>query len=166
LFKDFMEIQLAQIIFQIVNFGVVLAALTYFVYKPVVKLLDERKAKIAQAAKSADEIQKEKEHIEESKEEILRKAKAESKKIADEARREALSQVKTLLDKSKADLKAKEAKFSTEMQNLRKERLQEVEQEIKQAAFSLAGTVLEAEIDQKKHQKILDTQLQKIIESL
>lgn len=161
-----MEIQLAQIIFQIVNFGVVLAALTYFVYKPVVKLLDERKAKIAQAAKSADEIQKEKEHIEESKEEILRKAKAESKKIADEARREALSQVKTLLDKSKADLKAKEAKFSTEMQNLRKERLQEVEQEIKQAAFSLAGTVLEAEIDQKKHQKILDTQLQKIIESL
>lgn len=161
-----MEIQLAQIIFQIVNFGVVLAALTYFVYKPVVKLLDERKAKIAQAAKSADEIQKEKEHIEESKEEILRKAKAESKKIADEARREALSQAKALLDKSKADLKAKEAKFSTEMQNLRKERLQEVEQEIKQAAFSLAGTVLEAEIDQKKHQKILDTQLQKIIESL
>jgi flagellar motility protein MotE (MotC chaperone) len=68
-----MEIQLAQIIFQILNFGVVLAALTYFVYKPVVKLLDERKAKIAQAAKSADEIQKEKEQLEETKTDLLRK---------------------------------------------------------------------------------------------
>jgi F-type H+-transporting ATPase subunit b len=161
-----MEIQLAQIIFQILNFGVVLAALTYFVYKPVVKLLDERKAKIAQAAKSADEIQKEKEQLEETKTDLLRKAKAESKKIADEARREAIAGAKDLLDKSKVDLKAKEAKFATEMQDLRKERLQAVEQEIKKAAFSLAETVLEAEIDQKKHQKILDAQLKKIIESV
>jgi len=37
-----MDIQLPQIIFQIVNFGVVVGALTYLLYKPVKKMLDER----------------------------------------------------------------------------------------------------------------------------
>lgn len=160
-----MEIQLAQIIFQIINFGVVLAALTYFVYKPVVKLLEDRKSKIAAAAISAAEIEKSKAQLEEVMAKGLQKAKAESKRISDDARRRASQEAKDLLEKTKLEIKAREAKFEQEMATLRQERLLAVESEIKQAAFRLAEIVLSAEIDQKKHTKVIDEQLKRIIAS-
>lgn len=39
---------------QLVNFGVLFVALTYLLYKPVLKTLDERKAKIAQGVEDAE----------------------------------------------------------------------------------------------------------------
>lgn len=39
---------------QLVNFGVLFVALTWFLYKPVMKTLDERKAKIAQGVLDAE----------------------------------------------------------------------------------------------------------------
>lgn len=43
------------LIAQAVNFGVLLVALTYFLYKPVLKTLDERKSKVAQGVLDAEE---------------------------------------------------------------------------------------------------------------
>lgn len=42
------------LIAQLVNFGVLFVALTYLLYKPVLKTLDERKAKIAQGVEDAE----------------------------------------------------------------------------------------------------------------
>lgn len=39
---------------QIVNFGVLFVALTWLLYKPVIKTLDERRAKIAQGVEDAE----------------------------------------------------------------------------------------------------------------
>ncbi len=39
---------------QLVNFGVLFVALTWFLYKPVMKTLDERKAKIAKGVEDAE----------------------------------------------------------------------------------------------------------------
>ena len=40
-----------------VNFGIVLAVLTYFIYKPLVKILNERKTKIEFGLKGAAEAE-------------------------------------------------------------------------------------------------------------
>lgn len=42
------------LVIQAVNFGVLLAALTYLLYRPVLKVLDERRAKIAEGVQAAD----------------------------------------------------------------------------------------------------------------
>lgn len=39
---------------QIVNFGVLVAGLTWFLYRPVMKTLDERRAKVAQGVEDAE----------------------------------------------------------------------------------------------------------------
>ena len=46
-----MDIQLPQIIFQLVNFGVVFGAIVYLLYKPTQKILDERAKRVADTLK-------------------------------------------------------------------------------------------------------------------
>ena len=47
-------IDLSLIIAQAVNFGVLFVVLTYLLYKPVLKTLDERRAKVAQGVEDAE----------------------------------------------------------------------------------------------------------------
>lgn len=47
-------IDLSLIIAQAVNFGVLFLVLTYLLYKPVLKTLDERRAKVAQGVEDAE----------------------------------------------------------------------------------------------------------------
>jgi F-type H+-transporting ATPase subunit b len=42
------------LIIQAVNFGVLLCALTYFLYRPITKMIDDRRAKIAEGVRMAE----------------------------------------------------------------------------------------------------------------
>ena len=59
-----MEINVLQIISQIVNFGVVFGALTFLLYKPMLKAIDERRKKTEDAERFAADAMKEKEELE------------------------------------------------------------------------------------------------------
>lgn len=161
-----MDIQLAQIIFQAINFGLVLFVLTRFIYKPVLKLLEDRKKKVAQAAKSSNEILQEKENLEKMKANILSKANQNAQKIENDTKNEAKKSAKILMEKSKEELSLKETKFTEELAKLKKDKLKSMEKELKQAAVVIAEKVLQESIDAKKHQKLIDQQIDEIIESL
>ncbi len=161
-----MDIQLAQIIFQAINFGLVLFVLTRFIYKPVLKLLEDRKKKVAEAAKSSNEILQEKENLEKMKADILSKANQNAQKIENDTKNEAKKSAKTLMEKSKEELSLKEAKFTEELAKLKKDKLKSMEKELKEAAVVIAEKVLQESIDAKKHQKLIDQQIDEIIESL
>ena len=161
-----MDIQLAQIIFQAINFGLVLFVLTRFIYKPVLKLLEDRKKKVAEAAKSSNEILQEKDNLEKMKADILSKANQNAQKIENDTKNEAKKSAKILMEKSKEELSLKEAKFTEELAKLKKDKLKSMEKELKEAAVVIAEKVLQESIDTKKHQKLIDQQIDEIIESL
>ncbi|HUQ84969.1 MAG TPA: F0F1 ATP synthase subunit B [Candidatus Limnocylindrales bacterium] len=92
---------------QIVNFLIIFFVLKKFMYKPVLKLLDERKKKIAEGLKQAEESARILEETTKKEEEILKKAQHESKKILDEAR----SQSEIMLAESAAETKKQVAKM-------------------------------------------------------
>lgn len=161
-----MDIQLAQIIFQIINFGLVVFVLTRFIYKPVLKLLNSRKEKVAQAAKASNEILEEKEGLEKVKADTLSKANQQARKIEAEIKEEAQKSAKLLLEESKKEIALKEAKFADELAKLKKQKLKDSEKDIKQAALQIAEKVLGESIDAKKQQKLIDQQINEIIESL
>ena len=161
-----MDIQLAQIIFQMINFGVVLAALTYFIYKPVLKLLNERRAKVAAAAEAAAEVMQEKEDLERVRENTLLKANQKAKEMSDDIKKEAKDQAKALLAQAKEEQNVREAKFTSELAKMKKEELKSMEAQIKKAALVVAEKVIGSSIDEKKHQKLIDEQINEIIESL
>lgn len=161
-----MDIQLAQIIFQIINFGVVLGALTYFIYKPVLKLLNDRREKVAAAAVAAGEVMQDKEDLERLREKTLLKASQKAKKMEDEIKKEAREQAKAMLEQSKKEIAAREAKFSAELAKMKKEEMRSMETAMKAAAITMAEKVIGESIDSKKHQKLLDEQIDQVIKSL
>lgn len=89
---------------QIVNFLVLLFILHKLLYKPVLKLLDERKKKIEESLANAEKIQKELEETELKREEILNQSINEAKKVVDEANVAAAQIHADAQAKAKADM--------------------------------------------------------------
>jgi len=87
------------LIAQIINFLVLMAVLYKFLYKPVLKMLDDRKEKIDKSLKHAEEIEKN-----------LFKSEADKAKVLQEARNEAgkiLAAAKEMSEKIREDLSNK-----------------------------------------------------------
>lgn len=71
---------------QVLNFGVLFFALTWFLYKPVLKTLDERKAKIAKGIEDADRAAIAASEADEKAAEVVKGAESEAEGIVSSAR--------------------------------------------------------------------------------
>jgi len=74
---------------QVVNFVILLYILKRFLYKPILKVLEERKKRIETSVKQSEEMQKRFDEITKKQTEILDKTKAESEQIIEGAKNEA-----------------------------------------------------------------------------
>jgi F-type H+-transporting ATPase subunit b len=88
---------------QIINFLILAFVFKKFLYKPVLKLLNDRSKKIAQGLEDAQEARLALEKAEAQKDEIIRAATLEAEKIIDETRKSAKDLKQELLDFAKAD---------------------------------------------------------------
>ena len=73
---------------QVVNFLILLFILKKFLYKPLLKVLDERKKKIADSLRNAEEIEKRLAETEEKKDKVLAKTAEDVQKMLDETKKE------------------------------------------------------------------------------
>ncbi len=69
------------IVIQIFNFALLLALLWYFLYKPVLSMLDARKAKIEQGVRDAEAAGEKLAHAEEEKAAILKAAHGSAEEV-------------------------------------------------------------------------------------
>ncbi|MEO0453043.1 MAG: F0F1 ATP synthase subunit B [Verrucomicrobiota bacterium] len=78
-----------KLIAQVINFTIILLVLRFFVYKPILKKLEERRTKIADSVANAERIKKELEEAEIARAERIKQANAEAAKLLAEARESA-----------------------------------------------------------------------------
>ncbi|MDO8498411.1 MAG: F0F1 ATP synthase subunit B [bacterium] len=111
---------------QVVNFLILLFILKRFLYKPLLKALDQRKQRIADSLRNAEEIEKRLEQTTKEREERLKKASreaeeilAEAAKTADrivaEAHLKAGHDIKKLMEKSKDAMEQERGKLHQEI---------------------------------------------------
>lgn len=74
---------------QIVNFLIILFVLKKFFYKPIVKMLDDRKKRIEESLQNADLIEEKLQKTEEKTAEILEKARIQAQEIIQESKTQA-----------------------------------------------------------------------------
>lgn len=135
-------IDIRLIIIQVFNFGILMALLTYFLYKPVLKMLNEREAKIAQGIKDAEEAAKVRGEATEEKKAILTATNkeaegmvAQAKVFADEKANDIVATAHT-----KAEQVIKDAALRSE--ELKAQARKESEAEIAKLAILAAEKVL------------------------
>ncbi|MBU1089559.1 F0F1 ATP synthase subunit B [Patescibacteria group bacterium] len=86
---------------QAVNFFALLAILSFFVYKPILKLLDERKERIAKAEEHAQLVEDKLARVEELTQKELKKAQAKSQEIINASKESAAQQGEELIANAK-----------------------------------------------------------------
>lgn len=74
---------------QAINFGILVFVLAKFVYKPVLKIIDERRTLVAESMDKVKEIDRHKEQIDKDRTKILRKADEEAGQLLGRAKTEA-----------------------------------------------------------------------------
>lgn len=158
-----MDIQLPQIIFQIINFSVVMGALTYLLYKPVLKVLEERQKRIEEAQKAAEESIRERDRIAQIEQEVTNKAEQKASEILEKARENAKAAEKELLVKARQQAEAEIEKLTANWQEEKKQHLTDMKHEFVSTVITTAEKVVAESLDAKKHQKLIETELDSLL---
>jgi F-type H+-transporting ATPase subunit b len=130
------------IIIQIINFGILLVALVYFLYRPVLNLLKERAEKIEQGLKDAAAAAEAKTAADAEKQAVLQAAHAEAEAVAARAKTAADAKAGVIVDEAQA--KAAQIVSSAEAtgETMRQNALKESEKEVAQLALLAAEKIL------------------------
>jgi F-type H+-transporting ATPase subunit b len=128
---------------QIVNFGIVLTVLYVFVYRPLLRLLDDRRERIRKSLEDVDKIEKQKHELEEFRRGQLRKIDQECGALLERAKQDAQRSAQEVLALAKQE--------SEEI--LRKGR-EQISQERARAFGELQGTL--AKVIVRMTEKILE----------
>ena len=113
---------------QIVNFLIILFVLKKFFYKPIIKMLDDRRKRIEESLTNADLIEEKLAQTEEKSAAILETArknagdlmtdaKAEAQRIADAAASQARLQTEESLKKALEQINAEREKMQKDLEN-------------------------------------------------
>jgi F-type H+-transporting ATPase subunit b len=144
----------------VINFIVLFVLLRLFLYKPVLKMLDERAKRTAEAMEQAEATKKEYEQarvevqkqIEKGRQEgqaIISQAMQVGERLKEESRQEATKQAQTIIDRTRSELEAERGKI---VEGLRRE--------FADIAISAAEKVIKETLDKEKHHKLIEETLQ------
>jgi F-type H+-transporting ATPase subunit b len=134
---------------QVISFGIVAFALHRFAYKPILKVLEERRQKIAESLANAEQIKKELANAQAKAQEILGQASAQGNKMIEEARQSAAKVLEQESQKAVATAndiitKARQAS-EAELARMKMELRKEVGRLVVATSAKVTGNILTAE---------------------
>ena len=135
-------IDIRLIIIQIINFGVLMALLSYFLYKPVLKLLRDREEKITLGIKDAEAAAVAKAAANTEKGAVLAAAHKDAEAIAKRAEVFAVEQAAEIKAAAEAKSTALLAEAAHKAEELKKRAEKESEAEIAKVAVLAAEKIL------------------------
>lgn len=152
-----------QLATQIINFLIMVFILSKFLYKPIIKKLEERKKKIEEGLEFTQKMLIEDEKTEKKRQEILDKAKIEAVKLVDNAKLTAKKLAEERLKKADEEasgilVKARE-ELETERQNIR----QELRSETVELAQSWLEILLGKALSEKTQKSIIDKKISELV---
>src|SRR5680860_182309 len=141
---------------QLFNFALLIFILWRFAYKPVFKILEERRQKIAKSVADADEAGIRLQKSNEESKEIISNSRREASLIIEEAQKKAELKYQEIVASAQEDIK----KQSTlEMGKIKKEKeaiMSEVKKEVTQLVVLSLEKFLKEKMDGEKDEKIID----------
>ena len=149
-------INLPGLITQVISFLILLFVLSKLLYKPVIKMLDDRADRIKEslsaaekakedAASSAEKIEKELISARQEGQKIIDQAKQFSEDFKEKERSKALEEIENLIEKSKIDLE-KETRVA----------INELRKNFSSLVLEAAEKVVNKEIDDNTHNKLIE----------
>jgi F-type H+-transporting ATPase subunit b len=156
-------INLPLLVVFIANFIVLLVLLRLFLYKPVMKVLDERAQRTKEAMDLAEATKKEYEQakgevqkqIEKGRQEaqaIITQAMQVGERLKEETRQEAAKQAQGMIDRARSELETERDKIVGDLRR-----------EFVDISIAAAEKVIKETLDKEKHRKLIEETLQESV---
>ncbi len=156
-------INLPLLVVFVVNFIVLLVMLRLFLYKPVMKVLDERTKRTKEAMELAEATKKEYEQakgevqkqIEKGRQEaqaIITQAMQVGERLKEESRQETAKQTQVMIDRARSELEAERDKIVGDLRR-----------EFVDISIAAAEKVIKETLDKEKHRKLIEETLQESV---
>jgi len=139
-----------------VNFILLFVILSLAAYKPIVKMLNDRQAKIAESMEQAEKIRQETAHSEEEIKAHLENARKEGQAVIAQATQIGERIKEEAKDNARQEAESLIAKARTEIQLERDKTVEELRAEFADIAILAAEKVIKETVDKKKHRKLID----------
>ncbi len=144
-----------------VNFIILFVLLRMFLYKPVLKVLDERAQRTKEAMELAEatkqeygearaEVQKQIEKGRQEAQTIITQAMQLGERLKEESRQEATKQAQVILERTRIELGAEREKI-----------VEDLRREFVSIAILAAEKVIKETLDKEKHRKLIEETLQR-----
>lgn len=152
-------LNLPQLIAQVVNFFVLLVILRLVAYKPILKMLDERKQKIAEGLSAAEIARAEAASAQANIQAQLDTARREGQEIVANAQNIATRIQADAREQSAKDREASIERARVEIQQERDRAIADLRGEFADITVRAAEKVINQSLDRQAHQRVIDETL-------
>ena len=148
-------INLPSLVAYLINFVILLAILSVFAYKPLLRLLDQRSERIKESLEAADRAREEAASSQEAIEEQLNEARREGQRLMETAREAADRYRGEEMDRARQEAEAFVARARADIQRERDTAIQEVRANFGDLAITAAERVIRRSLDRQAHRELI-----------
>jgi len=156
---DALGINLPGLIVQLVNFTLLLFVLRLVLYKPILKMLDQRRERIAESLQAADSMKQQAAAAETQVQEELAKARVEGQALIAAAQQNASRIQEDARTQAKTEADALVARARQEIELERDNAIARLRSEFADLTVSAAEKVINQSLDRSAHQRLIEETL-------
>ncbi len=147
---------------QVINFGVVVGALFYLLYKPVLKMLRDRTERIEQSLQESDQVQEQLDNARRDYDAEIARARQEAATILSQAQERARSQEAEIVSQARQEADRIRIEAREQAQQERDQMLREVKDQVAGLVTLTASRVLQAELAAQGHDRLINESLESL----
>ena len=143
------------LLFQFLNFFILVAVLAKFAYKPMLKVLEERRNKISSDLNGAEQSRLAAERLKADYEKQLQTARTEAQAIIDKAVKQAEAEGRVQLEAIRQQIAREKEMAHAEMVNEREAAVREMRKEVVSLSLAVAEKLLEKNMNTDMNSKLI-----------
>jgi F-type H+-transporting ATPase subunit b len=147
---------------QLINFAVIVFVLTKWVYRPLMKVMDERKKKIEEGVNNAELAKRKLGEAKEAESRILREARVQAQGIVAESKEKGDAEKQRRIDASKAVIDEQLIESKNKIAREAEEARRRVKKEMAELVLAAAEKTAKMALDEKGHRKAIDESIREL----
>lgn len=147
---------------QILNFFILILILGKFGFKPILKTMDERKARIESDLDGAEQARISAEALKAEYEAQLQDARAQAQEIVNRAVKEAEQETQAQLEAVRAQIEHEKAVAKQQLAEEREEVIKELRAEVADISIAVASRVISKNLDTDLNAKLINDCIEKL----
>lgn len=147
----------SQLLAQIVNFAIVTGVLQYFLYKPLLKIIDERRETVRKSMEDAKRIQTQKEELDVIRKQALAALDKETGALLEKAKKEAETLRQDILASARHEADAILVKAGKQMEEERRSLFEEAQKRLTSVIIGLTEKLIQREFSPADQKRLVET---------